>query len=165
MVVGTLMIGTVTPSEAQQTVRPPQQVVSANPFGLLLEFFNTEYERRVSDSTTAGIGGSFRGDDYVNADLFYRFYPSGTPLEGFAFGVKAGITRVAEPCSFSCVGRDRGSFFGFGIDTNYSWLLGKNDKFYIGVGFGLKRLFGKGDEEFGLEYIPTIRIISVGVAF
>lgn len=157
-VVGTLMIGTATPIEAQQAVRPPQQAVSANPFGLLLELFNAEYERKVSDSTTAGVGGSFfskSGDDYVNADLFYRYYPSGTPLDGWAFGVKAGVTKVT----------DTGSFFGFGFDTNWSWLLGKNDNFYVGAGVGLKRLFGTSDEHFDLKFIPTVRIINVGVAF
>ena len=133
---------------------------------MLLDFFNAEYERKVSDSTTAGVGGSFytaSGDDYVNADLFFRFYPAGTPLEGFAFGIKTGITRLTESCEFFCDGRNRGSIFGVGFDTNYSWLLGKNDNFYIGAGFGIKRLYG-GDLH-GLKYIPTIRIINVGVAF
>jgi hypothetical protein len=143
-------------------------VVSANPFGLLLNFFNAEYERKVSDSTTAGVGGSFyrdSGDDYVNADLFYRFYPSGTPFEGFAFGVKAGITRLTEPesCRFLCERRNRAAVFGVGIDINYSWLPGETDNFYVGTGFGLKRLYGQ--DSYGMEYIPTIRFINVGVAF
>ena len=120
-----------TPAEAQQT--PPQQaasphrhVISANPFGLMLDFFNAEFERAVSDSATAGVGGSFfsnSGDDYVNVDAFYRYYPSGKPLDGFAFGLKAGITRlqVAE-CAYvntfgmsACTDRSRKSFAGLGI--------------------------------------------------
>ena len=157
IVVGTI-VTTVTPIEAQQAVQPPQQVISANPFGLLLDLFNAEFERQVSESATAGVGGSFfsnSGDDYVNGDLFYRFYPSGRPLQGFAFGVKAGITKVT----------DAGTFFGLGFDTNWSWLLGKKNNFYVGAGFGLKRLYGTSDAAFDLKYIPTVRIINIGFAF
>jgi hypothetical protein len=155
---GMLVLVTTRPIEAQQSVAVPQQVISANPFGLLLNLFNAEYERKVSESATAGVGGSFfenSGDDYLNADLFYRYYPAGNPLEGWAFGVKAGVTRVTNA----------GSYFGFGFDANWSWLLGRNDNFYVGAGFGLKRLYGTGDSDFGLEYIPTIRIINIGYAF
>jgi hypothetical protein len=77
------------------------------------------------------------------------------PLEGWAFGAKAGITNVA----------DSGSFFGVGFDANHSWLLGENENFYVGVGFGLKRLFGAGEEDFDLEIIPTIRVVNIGIAF
>jgi hypothetical protein len=135
-----------------------QQVVSANPFGLLLEVFNAEYERAVGQSSTAGLGGSFLsndGDDYLNADLFWRFYPNADPLDGWAFGLKAGLTNVP----------DDGTFFGAGFDVNRSWLLGVKDNFYVGIGFGLKRLIGAGDAELGLDVIPTFRIVNVGVAF
>ena len=70
-----LMLALATPAEARQTAPQHQQAISANPFGLLLDFFNAEFERAVSDSATAGVGGSFlsnSGDDYVNADAFYR---------------------------------------------------------------------------------------------
>ena len=152
------LMRTATPIEAQQAVRSPEQVISANPFGLLLELFNAEYEGKVSKSSTAGAGGSYfstSGEDYVNADLFYRLYPSGTPLEGFAFGVKIGVTKDTYA----------GPFFGFGFDTNWTWLLGKEDKFYVSAGFGLKRLYGTSESDFDLPYIPTLRIINIGFAF
>lgn len=143
--------------EAQQGTAH-QQVISANPFGLLLEFFNAEYERVVGQTTTAGVGGSYfatEGDDYLNADVFWRYYPQGRPLDGWAFGAKAGVTQV-----------DSNSYAGFGFDVNRSWLLGANDNFYVGVGFGLKRLLGvSGDADFDLRFIPTIRIVNVGFAF
>lgn len=158
LVAGTIVMCTASPVEAQQAARPSQQVVSANPFGLLISLFNAEYERRVSESATAGLGGSSYSssdDDYVNADLFFRYYPSGKPFEGWAFGVKAGATKV----------NDQGTFFGFGFDTNWSWLLGKKDNFYVGAGLGLKRLYGTNDLRSDLKFIPTIRIINIGVAF
>jgi hypothetical protein len=137
-----------------QTPAQHQQVVSANPFGLLAEFFNAEYERRVSSSTTAGAGGSMiaaAGDDYVNADVFFRYYPGGRALEGVTVGLKAGVTQV-----------DSRRFFGFGFDLNQSWLMGNSQKFYIGWGFGLKRLVGADDY---YQFIPTIRLVNIGVAF
>jgi hypothetical protein len=156
--VAVLSVGMAGTVGAQETIPPRyQQVISANPFGLLLEVFNAEYERVVSESSTAGIGGSyFSRDDnnYLNADLFWRFYPQGNPLDGWAFGAKVGITSVAD-----------GTYPGFGFDANRSWLLGKNSNFYVGVGFGLKRLLGVDDDDDIIEYIPTFRIVNIGIAF
>jgi hypothetical protein len=137
-----------------QAPAPHEQVVSANPFGLLAEFFNAEYERRVSSSTTAGAGGSMLhagGENYVNADVFVRYYPGGTALQGVTVGLKAGVTQV-----------DSRKFFGFGFDLNQSWLMGTSQKFYIGWGFGLKRLVGAEDY---IQFIPTLRLVNIGVAF
>jgi hypothetical protein len=151
---------------AQETV-PYKNVISANPFGLLLTWFNAEYERAVGESSTIGVGGStFEVEDdeglsdsderYINADVFFRYYPSARPLDGWAFGVKVGVTDVT----------DAGTYAGFGFDVNRSWLLGKRDNFYVGVGFGLKRLVGVDDsDEIDLEFVPTFRIINVGIAF
>lgn len=146
----------VAPSRARAQTQH-RQVISANPFGLLLEWFNGEYERTVSESATAGVGGSFFSsddNDYLNADVFYRYYPQGRPHDGWAFGAKIGVTSV-----------DGSSYFGYGFDANRSWLLGANRKFYVGIGFGLKRLVGVPEEEDLIEYIPTIRLINIGFAF
>lgn len=142
--------------QAQAPGAPPTQVVSANPFGLLLEWFNAEYEHTAGESYTVGVGGStFKsdGDRYVNLDAFWRFYPQEEPeaFRGWAFGVKAGLTAI-----------DSRTYFGAGIDVNRSWVLGKQDNFYVGAGFGLKRLWG---HDAGLKFIPTIRLVNIGVAF
>jgi hypothetical protein len=154
-VMAAVVAGTALPASAQQAGH--QQVISANPFGLLLEWFNAEYERIVSESATAGVGGSYFSsdeDEYVNGDVFFRFYPQGDPLDGWAFGAKIGVTNVP----------DSGTYFGYGFDVNRSWLLGRNNNFYVGVGFGLKRLLGAGDDV-DLKFIPTFRIVNIGIAF
>ena len=168
-IMGLALLGASAPLAAQEVEveAPHKNVISANPFGLLIEFFNMEYERVVGESSTIGIGGSTYTDDlenfedvedeetYVNADVFYRFYPSGNPLNGWMFGAKVGVTSVT----------DEGSYFGFGFDVNRSWLLGKRDNFYVGIGFGLKRLVGVEDAQ-GIDVIiPTLRIVNVGIAF
>jgi hypothetical protein len=156
---------TVTPLHGQAAGAPPHEnVVSANPFGLVLLWFNAEYERAVTGSSTAGLGGSLISneddvtgvnEDYYNADLFWRYYPGGRVFDGWAFGAKTGLTHIP----------DEGTFFGFGFDLNRSWLLGADDNFYVGVGFGLKRLVGAGDRDLELSIIPTLRIVNVGLAF
>ena len=179
---------TELPLHAQQSTESGrQQVLSANPFGLILQLFNAEYERIISKTSTIGFGGStlaidneiyqeppivgtdefgypiydwnnepdptIETDRYVNLDVFWRFYPSGNPLVGWAFGAKVGITRV-----------DDQTHLGYGFDLNRSWLLGPEENFYIGLGFGLKRLIGDGTDDF-IPVIPTIRIANVGVIF
>lgn len=146
-----------TPESDQPAYR---NVVSANPFGILIELFNAEFEHAIGETTSAGIGGSYFGadeeEDYLNADVFLRYYMQDRALEGWAFGAKAGLTNVP----------DQGTYFGVGFDLNRNWLMGKRDNFYIGAGFGLKRLLGvPSDAGFDLKVIPTIRIINVGIAF
>lgn len=135
-----------------------KNVISANPFGLLLELANAEFEHAISETATVGVGGStFKdsGDRYVNADVFYRYYPNGNAPEGWAFGGKVGLTNL----------EGGNTKFGYGFDVNRSWILGKNNNFYVGLGFGLKKLVGSDDAEFDLEYLPTIRLINIGYAF
>ncbi len=156
------------PARAQESAGY-RQVVSANPFGLLLDLFNAEVERVVSESSTMGVGGSYGRDEdtdefgntqdssYFNGDVFFRFYPGGRPLEGWNFGLKVGATRQKGWSESS-------TNFGYGFDANHSWLLGRNGNFYVGVGFGLKRLLGDIPDG-ALRVIPTLRIVNVGFAF
>lgn len=156
LVVGLLCwAGLPSLAQAQTPATSPVTVISANPFGLLLEFFNAEFEREVSGSLSAGVGGStvvLDEQDYRNVDAFVRFYPSGIPLRGWALGAKLGITQI--PGS--------GTYPGLGFDVNWSTLAGANDRLYIGLGFGLKRLLGTDDAFLTPEIVPTLRIINVG---
>ncbi len=170
------------PLTAQQREEfQPRNVISANPFGILLNFFNAEYERVISPTTTIGFGGStikaettdwtdwdeepLETHKYVNFDVFWRFYPGSNRTRtynapvGWAFGAKMGITAV-----------DGGTYFGYGFDLNRSFVLGPDDNFYVGLGFGLKRLLGApqdeaGEPTLGVSLIPTLRIANVGFIF
>ena len=151
----------VPPVPDQTSHAGVRQQISANPVGLLIDLFNIDYERRVTDSVSIGVGGSTatievdddsfsetsRRERYLNGDVYIRFYPSRKALNGLAFGVKVGLTQLL----------DEGSYFGYGFDVNKSSILGEH--FYFGYGLGLKRLVG-----IDLGYIPTLRLI-VGVGF
>lgn len=149
-------VGAGAPLLAQEGPDQPTQVISANPFGIMLEWFNAEYEHVAGESFTVGVGGSTLNTDnttYRNLDLFWRFYPQEVPqaFQGWSFGVKAGVTYV-----------DQKTYPGVGFDVDRSWLLGRQHNFYVGAGFGLKRLFG---HDAGLKFIPTIRLVNIGIAF
>ena len=189
------------PLTAQQSEEfQPRNVISANPIGLLINTFNGEFERVISPTSTIGFGGStssyenqtysdageqnsqpiWEDIQYVNFDVFYRFYPGSNRTRtyrapiGWAFGIKAGVTSVDG------AGVGDGTYIGYGFDVNRSWVLGPNDNFYIGLGFGLKRLVGvpKVDTDWGRESVlagkipwiggdlySTIRVINVGFVF
>ena len=166
-VVGALMGlgGATSQLEAQKGTEPRTQVISANPFGLIFGLFNVEYDRKVSESATAGIGGSWlgKGTAYVNGDIFYRYYLSGTPFRGFEIGLKVGATKFSEPDFQLETGHTLASFsVGYGFDVAYNWIMGPSDNVAIGLGFGIKKLLGENPT---MRYIPTFRIINVGIAF
>ena len=151
-----LSAGAVSGVAAQNFNSLPTQVLSANPFGIMLEFFNAEYEHTAGESFTVGVGGSILtldNDTYRSLDAFWRFYPeeSLSPFQGWAFGIKAGVTSL-----------DNTTYLGAGFDVDRSWLLGKNDNFYVSIGLGLKRLIG---HDVGLKFVPTVRLVNIGYAF
>lgn len=152
----TLLALRAGPALAQGPGASRTQVVSANPFGVMLEIFNAEYERAEGESFTVGVGGSVftsNNDHYRSLDAFWRFYPDPTPsaFQGWSFGLKAGVTAI-----------DQKTYLGAGFDVDRSWLLGRNQNFYVGIGLGLKRLFG---HDAGLKFVPTIRLVNIGYAF
>ncbi len=164
LLLGALLSVATTPVHAQDptggAVR--RTVISANPFGLLLDLFNAELEIATTPSVTVGAGGSTfsRSDDrYVNADVFARYYPSGQAFDGWNLGVKLGVTSIS-PEDDAVKG---GTHFGYGFDVNHTWMVGADDRLAISAGFGLKRIVGA-PSDFA-QYIPTVRVINVGWRF
>jgi hypothetical protein len=164
LIVFTVFAANATVASAQEGTRTPvvhKQVLSANPFGLMFEWFNADYERKINESNTWGASASFLslgGDsDYVNAQLAYHYYPQGAALTGFYLGGRGGIHHVETD------GED-GRFFGIGFELGYNWLLGAKRRVSIGLGAGATRLFGADLDGASLT-IPTVRLVNVGIAF
>lgn len=139
----------------------PKQVISTNPFGVVFEWFNLEYERRLSDTFSLGFAGSYvpldSGDDhYISGNALVRYYPQGRALSGFYFGGRTGVYDVDG-------GGGSEVFFGAGFEIGYTWLLGESRNFQLSLGAGASRLFGGTLD--GSAAIPTIRLLNVGLAF
>lgn len=147
-------------AEAGET-KPLQDVISANPFLLLAEWFNAEWEHGLSTTTTMGVRFSrFDSGDpdvtYFSVRGFWRYYPDGA-FEGFFFGFDGGLTSLDDS-------GDTHTVLGAGFEMGYDWLLGARRTFYISLGAGADRLFA-GDLGDASAYLPTLRLVNIGVRF
>jgi hypothetical protein len=147
---------------AQETGEPVphNHLVSGNPLILLAGWFNAEYEHKVAENLTVGIGGGWLDldeADYTSVSGFLRFYPQEAALTGFYLGARGGVHNVEEY-------NDSHTAFGIGVDIGYTWLLGPSRSFYVGLGIGVTRLFS-GDLREASSVIPSVRLVNVGIAF
>ena len=148
-------------AQATREPVPHTQVLSANPFALLFEWFNADYERVIGQSTSFGAQGSLvtldGGDeDFFSLTAFLRYYPQNAVLSGFYVGPRFGVYRVDD------VGDDEAAL-GFGFETGYAWLLGRDRNFHISLGLGATRLFGLDLD--ASATVPTVRLINLGWAW
>ena len=79
---------------------PHQQQITANPFGVIGGWFNAEYERKLAEMWSVGLGGSHLSLDdsesISSASAAFRFYPQGAALSSFYVGPRVGFYRVDE---------------------------------------------------------------------
>ena len=142
------------------------QVLSANPLGFVIKWFNVEYERKLGPATTFGASASHLGElDLSNAAVLLRWYPQQTPLEGFYLGARAGAfgfkTLTYEFRSY----REQNRVVpGAGVELGYNWLLGPKRNVSVGTGFGLTRMVGGGNSYSVPSVLPGFRL-NVGIAF
>jgi len=155
--------GAVPPAAAQSTEIDPagqhQRLISMNPFGYLFEWYNMEYEQKVGPSTTLGFTGSVaRPDDatFGGANAIFRFYPQGTAFKGLYIGGRTGVYYLNDV-------DDDGTVIGAGLEIGYTWLMGAQKNWYLGLGLGLTRIFG-GDLD-GSALIPQARFVNFGYSF
>jgi hypothetical protein len=163
---------------------PHAQVLSTNPFGLMLKWVNGEYERKIGPATTAGISGSyFVGEATSNVAAFARWYSAGAALDGFYLGARVGAFRITTadyvydtpppsgPQStrgdvlYPTIRERTKTLPGAGLEIGYNRLLGAERNISIGVGFGLSRLFGEQASYDLPEVWPNIRLVNIGIAF
>lgn len=157
---GIITLAAVAAASAQTTAPDtvgPTQVVSANPF--TLQWFNAEYERKLTPNVTWGAAGAFfslDSIDYKNASGVLRYYPS-EALHGFFLGGRTGVYRLSAVS-------ESATFYGAGFELGYTWLLGRHQNVVVSLGAGVNRLFG-GELEGASLALPSLRLVNVGVAF
>lgn len=155
--------------EGTKAGMPRQNLVSANPIGLLFEWYNGEYEHALSSTASLAIAASSfdfedNGNDrYTVVDGIARYYPSGRALNGFSVGMSAGF--VHRNHDFACFDfgceNDSGSAATIGVRGDYVWILGRDQHFSVATGIGAKRVLGN---DIGTEGIPIGRL-SLGYAW
>jgi hypothetical protein len=165
------------PARAQtDTVPAHQQVISANPLGLLFGYYNAEYERAINSTVTAGVAGAYFSPDndaLATIEAKVRYYPQARPFAGFSIGGSLGYGQLTDEEDFDefitdSQQQDDGmtsSAFIVGIELNYNWLVGRDRRFFIGSGIGARRLLGSDVESDIPVVIPSIRLVNVGFTF
>jgi hypothetical protein len=148
------------PQEGTRPAVPHEQVLSANPFGLMLRWWNVEFDRKLTASSTWGVSTSFltlEGSDFASLNALYRYYPQGAALSGFFLGGRVGLYHVSDE-------GESGEALGLGFEIGYTWLLGARRNVALSLGAGLSRIVA-GDVMDGPSVLPTVRLLNVGIAF
>lgn len=170
-------------------------VLSIQPISSIVGLYAAEFERRISESATFGVGATAWLDEYNNDDEFYddgdaprdrylsaeikfRYYPGGEPLRGFSFGITGGAARLTNDVylgsstsgssQYEQVTRTAGKV---GFELDYNWLLGRDRRFAVALGAGAKRLIMSDSDRF-FDYSDFLVArayptarLSVGFAF
>jgi hypothetical protein len=163
-----------TPAPAVD-IGPWRQSVGVNALALPFGLFSAEYEAALaSPGFTIGLGGSWltTGDDrnaWVEGKAL--FYPGERPFRGFSVGLTAGVHSARNDnaliCDFGCSNRQRTTQTAptAGVLVSYDWLLGRQEKFRVGLGVGAKRVLRDVDSNDPLAQVyPDGRFI-IGVVF
>ena len=123
---------------------------------MIVGWFNAEYERKLAETWSVGLGGSHLSLDdnetITSASAAFRFYPQGAALSSFYIGPRVGFYRVDE------VDDNPESSLGVGFELGYTWLLGANRNFNVSLGAGATKLCAG-------PVVPTIKLLNVGWAF
>ncbi len=142
-------------------------LISSNPFGLLFEWYQGEYERALSPAFSVAVAFAafnLADDDVSSIDGIVRYYPSGRAVRGFSIGGSVGYAGVEEEVcdNFDCGNTIEYSAFTVGIRGDYVWLLGREQHLAVAAGLGAKRLIS--DNIDGIEGLPVARL-SLGYAW
>jgi hypothetical protein len=151
------------------TARTPWRgALTFSPFAAILGFVTGDVEFVTSESMTLGVGGGSAFDSdfdfYRSLEGKVRFYPNGQALRGFSVALSGGVASRETCCSSPTGGVTRRAAPTFASDVSYQWLEGRDKRFVIVGGVGLKRFFDRRDESFGLDFLPTARV-NIGVRF
>ena len=142
-----------------------KNLVSANPIGILFEWYNGEFERAVTTTVSLAAAGSIYDFDdvrYTSLDGIARFYPNGRAVRGFSVGMSVGVVSIdddLDDCEFC--NDDSGTSASIGVRGDYVWILGRDQVFTVATGIGAKRLLS---DDLDTSFLPIGRL-SIGYAW
>ncbi len=174
LVLSALALLPLATAPAQETTATaiPRSVLSIQPINAVFTAYSAEYEHAVGTAVTFGVGGTYFnvGDGvdevtYKSGDLKLRYYPNGTALMGFSFGVTGGYSAVSGTDFNGAT--ESASAPSLGVLLEYQWLLGLKRNFAVTLGVGAKAVFINDNSISSSNFIaryPTARV-SIGYAF
>jgi hypothetical protein len=154
-------------ASAQSVGSAPRQTLATNLLAIPLGLVSLDYEHVVGGAgVTVGVGGlhSFTYDDEQDGPFWWngrlswaqakvKYYPSEQSLRGLALGLTAGAVRESEffyeyvpydpsnpPTQPPRRSRRSDTAPTLGVVVDYNFLLGRGERFLIGVGIGAKRV-------------------------
>jgi len=141
-------------------------LVSINPFAIILGGINAEGEMPLSSDISLGVAGTYfpgsasffdKGEHYGTFDAKLHFYPQERTPRGFSVALTAGTVsyRFSKDDELTS-----GATLGF--EADYNWLMGRNERFIVGTGLGVRRVLASGNK--GDDIIPALRF-QIGYAF
>jgi hypothetical protein len=145
--------GCVAAAAGAQAPATYRQRASANLLGIPFGVASLEYEATSSPEVSFGASMGVDADSHAWAEGKVRYYPSARGPRGFAVGLSAGAARVRafteEDCVIFCsdASGPTATAATLGVFLDYSWLIGRSRRFYIGTGIGAKRAFGLDESE------------------
>ncbi len=155
-----LALPAVASAQATAPASPvlPRFSIATNPVVIPFGLFSFEYEGALRiPGMTLGVGGSHwsRDEDRDTwAEAKTMYYPQETPFRAFAVGLTAGvhssrrdryscdavIYNPANPYGECGSKRRRQTSPTLGVMVTYDWLLGRTERFRVGLGGGAKRI-------------------------
>lgn len=164
-----------SPLSAQERDGRWDNTISFSPILALFEVVVADYERRVSEEATIGIGLGYIPFDepsedgvddeegsYTALDLKARFYPD-RAFKGWEFGASLGFARIGFHDDTTGEEADA-TGLSYGVEIGHGWLLGDTERFFVGTAIGAKR-FWFGDEDDDIPTVMPTGRLSVGIAF
>ena len=141
-----------------------RNLISANPIGLLFEWYNGEYERAISNTASVAVAAStfdfFEDNErYTAIDGIARYYPQARALRGFSVGASLGIVSFDSSCD-ECF-EDDGTSATIGVRGDHVWIIGRDQSFAVATGIGAKRILS---DNLGTDFLPIGRL-SIGYAW
>jgi hypothetical protein len=138
-----------TPPAERAPTNEPLQSVAVNPLAIPFGVFSGEYEVALpTPGFTFGVGGTHFADGSDRdtwAEAKAMYYPNERNFRSFSVGLTAGVhsaRRNTTSCDFlGCNGGRRTQTAPtLGVLVSYDWLLGRQERFRVGIAAGAKRI-------------------------
>jgi hypothetical protein len=178
LIAGSVRAQDTADTDAQDSPRRRQNLVTFNPFLAAFGWYSAEFERALNDQFSAGVSGSYLelgedGEDqttYGGGDVFLRMFPEMGAPGGLWFGGNLGFRSITDQFTEGFLTdeiiEESYTWFAAGFSIGFTYLFGVRDNYVLSVGAGVTKVFGDANEDSDLSTtLPTIRLVNLGLGF